>query len=154
MLRNSCTYTRFGWKWGSGQPSRRLVWRSGYMLPTRARTHTHTHKHTHSYTKHPLGQFPVSSLWQTINTKKENAFMSQTPSPCCTNIWTTAHEQVCIFIPPHQHICMYGFLPCFRLNSILSRSNPNLFEHVHLEWTYSLVPSRVYSTSGVDSDDQ
>jgi len=54
ILRNSCTYTRFGRKWGSGRPSRRLAWRSSYMSPTRA----HVHKHTHSYTENTLGRIP------------------------------------------------------------------------------------------------
>jgi len=75
--------------------------------------------------------------------------MSQTLSPSCTNIWTPPHDQVCIFIPLHQHIPMSGFLPFFSLNCILSYRDPNLFEHVHFEWTYSLVPLRVYCSSGV-----
>jgi len=75
--------------------------------------------------------------------------MSQTLSPCCTNIWTPPHDQVCIFIPLHQHIPRSSFLPFFPLNCILSCQDPNFFEHIHLEWTYSLVPSRVYCSSGV-----
>jgi len=102
----------------------KLVWFSGYMSPTRAHTHTQTYTLIHKKTFWVV--FPVSSLWQTINAKKENAFMSQTPSPCWTSIWTTPHDQVCILIPPHQHIRMSGFLPCFPLNILLSRSNPNL----------------------------
>jgi len=56
ILRNSFTYTRFGQKWGSGWPSRRLTRHSCYTLPTNARAHTH--KHTNSYTKNPLGRIP------------------------------------------------------------------------------------------------
>jgi len=107
ILRNSCTCTRFGWKWGSGQPSRRFAWRSAYMPPTRAHTHTNTHTHTQ---KTLLAVFPVSSLWQTINTKKETAFTSETLSPCSTNTGAPPYDQVCIIIHPHQHRCLSGFL--------------------------------------------
>ena len=44
---------------------------------------------------------------------------------------------------------MSGFLSFCRLNCILSFRDPNFFEHVHLEWTYSQVPSWVYYSSGV-----
>jgi len=146
ILRNSCTYTRFVWKWGSGRPSRRLAWRSVYMSPTRAHTHTCTHTHTQ---KTIWVVFPVSLLWQTIYTKKEIAFISETLSPCCTNIWTPPYNQVCIIIHPHQHIRMSGLISFFPLNYRLSCRDPDLFEHVHFEWTYWLVPSQVYCSSGV-----
>jgi len=45
--------------------------------------------------------------------------------------------------------CVSGFLSFCPLNCILSFRDPNFFEHVHLEWTYSQVPSRVYYSSGV-----
>ena len=48
--------------------SRRLAWRSAYRPPTRAYTHTNTHTHTQ---KTLWVVFPVSSLRQTINTKKK-----------------------------------------------------------------------------------
>ena len=44
---------------------------------------------------------------------------------------------------------MSGFLCFRRLNCILSFRDPNFFEHVHLEWTYSQVPSRVYYSQRV-----
>jgi len=45
---------------------------------------------------------------------------------------------------------MHANLPSFcRLNCILSFRDPNFFERVHLEWTYSQVPSRVCYSSGV-----
>jgi len=50
---------------------------------------------------------------------------------------------------PYQHRRMSGFLSFCRLNCTLSFREPNFFEHVHLELTYSQVPSRVYYSSGV-----
>jgi len=44
---------------------------------------------------------------------------------------------------------MSRFLSFCPLNCILSSRDPNFFEHVHLERTYSQVPSRVYCSSGV-----
>jgi len=145
-LRNSCTCTRFGRKWGSGRPSRGLAWRSAYRPRTRARAHTHTHTHTQ---KTLLVVFPVSSLRQTINTKKETDFTSETLSSCSTNIGAPPYDQVCIIIHPYQHRRMSGFLSFCRLNCILSFRDTNIFENVHLEWTYLQVPSRVYYSSGV-----
>jgi len=111
-----------------------------------ARTHTNTHTHTQ---KTLWVVFPVSSLWQTINTKTETAFTSETLSPCSTNMLAPPYDQVCIIMHPYQHRCMSGFLTFCPLNCILSFRDPNFFEHVHLEWTYSQVLSRVYCSSGV-----
>jgi len=119
---------------------------SAYRPPTRARTHTNTHTNTQ---KTLWVVFPISSLRQTINTKKETDFTSETLSSCSTNIGAPSYDQVCIIIHPYQHRRMSGFLSFRRLNCILSFRNPNFFEHVHLEWTYSQVMSRVYYSSGV-----
>ena len=49
-------------------------------------------------------------------------------------------------IPTQTHV----WVPFFcRLNCILSFRDSNFFERVHLEWTYSKVPSRVCYSSGV-----
>jgi len=93
--------------------------------------------------------FPVSSLRQTINTKKETDFTSETLSSCCTNTGAPPYDQVCIIIHPYQHRCMSGLLSSCRLDCIISFRDPNFLEHVNLEWTYSQVPSRVYCSSGV-----
>jgi len=113
-----------------------------------ARTHTQTHTHTQ---KTIWVIFPVSLLWQTINTQKEIAFIAETLSPCCTNIWTPPYGEVCIIIHPHQRRRMSGLLPFFPLSCRLSCRDPDLFEHasVHFKWTYWLVQSWVYSSSGV-----
>jgi len=145
ILRNSCTCTRFGWKWGSGRPSRNSL---GVVPTCRPHACTHTQTHTHTQ-KTLLVVFPVSSLWQTINTKKETTCTSETLSPFSTNIWTPPYDQNCIIIHPYQHRCMSGFHSFCPLNCILSFRDPNFFEHVHLEWTYSQVLSRVYCSSGV-----
>jgi len=145
-LRNSCTCTSCGQKSGIGRPSRRFAWSSDCRTPTRAHTHTNTHTHTQ---KTLWVVFPVSSLRQTINTKKETDFISETLSSCSTNMGTLSYDQVCIIIHPYQHRRMSAFLSFCRLNCILSFRDPNFFQHVHLEWTYSQVPSRVYYSSGV-----
>ena len=44
---------------------------------------------------------------------------------------------------------MSGFLSFWPFNRILSFRDPNFFQNVHLEWTYSQVTSRVYCSSGV-----
>ena len=119
---------------------------SAYRPPTRVHTHTNTHTHTQ---KTLWVVFPVSSLRQTINTKEETDFTSETLSSFSTNIGAPLYDQVCIIIHPYQHRRMSGFLSFCRLNCILSLRDPIFFEHVHLEWTYSQVPSRVYYSSGV-----
>jgi len=111
-----------------------------------ARTHTNTHTHTQ---KTLWVVFPVFSLWKTINTKKETAFTFETLSPCFKNTWTPPYDQVCIIIHPYQHRCMSGFLSFWPFTRILSFRDPNFFQNVHLEWTYSQVTSRVYCSSGV-----
>jgi len=92
-------------------------------------------------------------------TNRSHTGTPATRRPLLVVTWTTPHDQVCIFIPPHQRIRMSGFLPCFPLNSILSCPNPNLFEHVHFECTCTLRvdiftitvawSSQVYCSSGV-----
>jgi len=63
------------------------------------------------------------------------------------------HLHMIKFVSLYLHtstIRMSGFLPFFPLTCILSCRNPDLIWHVHFEWTYSLVPSRVYCSSGVE----
>jgi len=142
ILRNSCTYT-----WGLAESEGVDGHQEGSLgVVATCRPHARTHTQTQ---KTIWVVFPVSSLWQTINTKKEIAFNSETLSPCCTNIWTSPYDQVCIIIHPHQHRRMSGLLPFFPLNCRSSCRDPDLFEHVHFEWTYWLVPSRVYCSSRV-----
>jgi len=123
-----------------------IAWRSVYRTTTRAHTDTNTQTHTQ---KTLWVVFPASSLRQTINTKKETDFTSETLSSCSTNIGTPSYDQVSIIVHPYQHRRMSGFLSFCRLNCILSFRDPNFFERVHFEWTYSQVPSRVYYSSGV-----
>ena len=52
------------------------------------------------------------------------------------------------FVSVYQSRRMSGFLSFCRLNCILSFRDPDFFEHVHLECTYSQVPSRVYYSLG------
>ena len=66
-----------------------------------------------------------------------------------TNIGVPLYDQVCIIIHPYQRRRMSGFLSFCRLNCIHSFRDPIFFEHLHLEWTSSQVPSRVYYSSGV-----
>jgi len=62
-LRNSCTCMRFGRKWGSGRPLRRLAWNRVYT------SHTRTHTNTHTQTS-PWVVFLFLSSWQPINHQK------------------------------------------------------------------------------------
>jgi len=72
----------------------------GVVATCRPRARTHTHTNTHTHTQETLRVvFPVSLLWQIINTKKENAFMSQTLSSCCTSI--------------HEHLHMIKFVSLY-----------------------------------------
>jgi len=87
----------------------------------------HTHKHTHSYTKNPLGRVPCFFVVTNNKYQKRIAFISETLSPCCTNICTPPHDRVCIIIHPHQHRRMSGFLPFCPLNRILSCREPIFF---------------------------
>ena len=144
--------------WGTHVPTRGLAESEGVDnhqegslgVVVKCHPHARTHTQTHTHTQKTIWVvFAVSSLWQTINTKKEIAFISETLSPCCTNIWTFPYDQVCIIIHPHQHRRMSGLLPFLPLNCRLSCRGPDLIEHVHFEWTYWLVPSRVYCSSGV-----
>ena len=111
-----------------------------------ARAH---HKHTHAYTKNPLGRIPCFFVETNNKYQKETDFTSETLSSFSTNIGAPLYDQVCIIIHPYQHRRKSGFLSFCRLNCILSFRDPIFFEHVHLEWTSSQVPLRVYYSSGV-----
>jgi len=91
ILRNSCTYTRFGQKWGSGRSSRRLAWRSGYMSPTRVRTHTHTQTQILVHKK-PLGHIPCFFVVTNNKYQKRKCVHVPDSSPCCKYIWTTPYD--------------------------------------------------------------
>jgi len=106
-----------------------------------ARAHTH-----HLFTK-PRG---------TLFLHRDKQWMTPKKPRCCLrlflfvqryNICTLIHDEV--LIPPLLQIRMSGSLPFFSSNRILTCWNPHLFEHAHVKWTCSQVPSQGYCSSGV-----
>ena len=134
---NECTFTRFESEGvddhQEGSPGPGVV---ATCCP-RARAHTHTN--THTLTQKTLRiVFPISLLWQIINTKKKRVHVPVTLSPCCTSINELLHMIKFVSLYLHTNaIRKSGFLSFFPLKYELSCRNPDFFNmctssgHIH-----------------------
>jgi len=113
------------------------------------RTYTHTLVHTHRHTyddTHPR-QAAVMIVTNNKYQKKRSIHVSDFFS-CCTNVQLYMIKFLLLYLHTNTYACLRQvFLPFFPSNCILFCRNPTL--HVHVEWTYLLVPSRGYYSSGV-----